>query len=199
MDSDKDSCTAAPQTGATVRDPVEQGAGEASMTGGGGRPPPSNPSSENLEGLTEKVGTLGIRATSKNCCGAAKKRANRPRLVEAPPGDSGGGQPRSTPGGRPQSSPKPGTSGVQPGTSTESGGLPPSRSKRQRSTGGTPEGGGQAKRPKQVGKLSYGRVAREGLQVAVVCENYQESQICKENFLDIQQAISRLVDDLPEE
>jgi hypothetical protein len=35
--------------------------------------------------------------------------------------------------------------------------------------------------------------------VAVVCENYPESQISKENFTDIQQAIGRLVDELPEE
>jgi len=35
--------------------------------------------------------------------------------------------------------------------------------------------------------------------VAVVCENYPESQISKENFLDIQRAIGRLVDELPEE
>ena len=32
--------------------------------------------------------------------------------------------------------------------------------------------GGQAKRPKQVGQLSYAAVAREGIWVAVVCENY---------------------------
>jgi len=34
--------------------------------------------------------------------------------------------------------------------------------------------------------------------VAVVRENYTESEISKENFLDIQQAIGRLVDELPE-
>jgi hypothetical protein len=35
--------------------------------------------------------------------------------------------------------------------------------------------------------------------VAVVCENYLESQISKENFTDIQRAIGRLVDEFPEE
>jgi len=35
--------------------------------------------------------------------------------------------------------------------------------------------------------------------VVVVCENYLESQISKENFTDIQRAISQLVDELPEE
>jgi len=35
--------------------------------------------------------------------------------------------------------------------------------------------------------------------VAVVCENYPESQITKKNFTDIQRAIGRLVDELPEE
>ena len=35
--------------------------------------------------------------------------------------------------------------------------------------------------------------------MAVVCENYLESQISKENFTDIQRAIGRLVDEFPEE
>jgi len=71
-------------------------------------------------------------------------------------------------------------------------------SKRQQPAGGTPEGG-QAKRPKQGGQLSYARANREGIWVAVVCENYPVSQISKENFIDIQRAISQLVDELPEE
>ena len=99
--------------------------------------------------------------------------------MEAPSGDSGGGQPRSAPGSQPQALQKPGTSGVQHSKCAESKGLPPGSSKRQWSAGGTPEGG-QAKRPKQVGRLSYARVAREGIWVAVVCENYLESQISKE-------------------
>jgi len=35
--------------------------------------------------------------------------------------------------------------------------------------------------------------------VAVVCENYPEGQNSKENFTDIQRAIGRLVEELPEE
>ena len=35
--------------------------------------------------------------------------------------------------------------------------------------------------------------------MAVVCENYLESQISKENCTDIQRAIGRLVDELREE
>ena len=35
--------------------------------------------------------------------------------------------------------------------------------------------------------------------MAVVCEGYSESQLSKENFTDIQRAIGRLVDELPEE
>ena len=35
--------------------------------------------------------------------------------------------------------------------------------------------------------------------MAVVCENYPERQISTENFTDIQGAIGRLVDELPEE
>ena len=40
---------------------------------------------------------------------------------------------------------------------------------------------------------------REGLRVAVVCEDYPESQISKENYTDIYRAIGWLVDELPEE
>jgi len=57
--SDKGSCSEAPQIRATVQDPVKQGAGKTPLIGGE-CPPPSNPSSENLEGLTEKMGTLGL-------------------------------------------------------------------------------------------------------------------------------------------
>ena len=49
------------------------------------------------------------------------------------------------------------------------------------------------------GQLGYAMVAQESLRVAVVCENYPESQISKENFTDIQRAIGWLVDELPEE
>ena len=59
--------------------------------------------------------------------------------------------------------------------------------------------GGQAKRLKQPGQLGYARAAREGLLVAVVSENYPESQLSKENFVDIQLAVGLLVDELPEE
>ena len=45
--------------------------------------------SDNLECLTEKVGTFGLQITRKNCCGAAKKRARKARPAEAPTGDSG--------------------------------------------------------------------------------------------------------------
>jgi hypothetical protein len=60
-------------------------------------------------------------------------------------------------------------------------------------------GGGQAKKPKQGGKLSYARASWEGVRVAVVCENYLDSQISKQNFVDIQRAIGRIVDELSEE
>jgi len=48
--------------------------------------------SENLEGLAEKVGTLSLQVTKKNHCGAAK-RSRRARLVEVPAGASSGGEP----------------------------------------------------------------------------------------------------------
>jgi hypothetical protein len=61
--------------------------------------------------------------------------------------------------------------------------------------GNIPEGG-QTKRPKQAGQLSYARAAQEGFRVAVVCENYPNFQ---GDFVNIQRAICRLVDELPEE
>jgi hypothetical protein len=35
--------------------------------------------------------------------------------------------------------------------------------------------------------------------VAVICESYPGTQISRENFVDIQRAVGRLVDELPEE
>jgi hypothetical protein len=35
--------------------------------------------------------------------------------------------------------------------------------------------------------------------VTVICENYQGTHISRENFLDIERAVGRLVDELPEE
>ena len=59
---------------------------------------PSSLSSEDLECLTEKVGTLGLQSTRKNRCGAAKKHAWKAKLAEARTGDSGGGQPQPSQG-----------------------------------------------------------------------------------------------------
>jgi hypothetical protein len=75
---------------------------------------------------------------------------------------------------------------------------PQGTQKRQRSAGGT-TGGGQAKRPKQTGQLSYTRDAQEGIWVAIVCEDYPRGQISTDNFADIQRVIGRFVDGLPEE
>ena len=72
-DSDKGSCTEALQIEATGRDSPDLGE----------RPSPSNLSSKNLEGLTEKIDTLGLRVTSKNRCGTAKKQVRRARLTGA--------------------------------------------------------------------------------------------------------------------
>jgi hypothetical protein len=59
--------------------------------------------------------------------------------------------------------------------------------------------GRQVKRPKQTGQPGYARVAREGIQVAIVCEGYLGTQVSKDNFLAIQKAMGRLMDELPEE
>jgi hypothetical protein len=75
----------------------------------------SSQNPENLEGLTEKVGTLGLQVIRKNRCCAAKKRARKAKLAEASIGDSGGSQPRSTLGDQLQTLQKPGTSGAHYG------------------------------------------------------------------------------------
>ena len=154
---------------------------------------------ENLEGLTEKVGTLGLQLTKKNRCGAARKWARKARFAEAPAGASDGGQPQSAPGGQQQIHQEPSKFKAPTEKKYQEGtGQVQGPSKRQRSAGGTPEGR-QTKRPKQTGQLSYTRVAQEGLRMAVVCEGYPRDQISRDNFIDIQRAIGRLVDGLPEE
>ena len=80
--------------GATEQNPGRQGASETPVTWEE-HLSPSSLSSDILEGLTEKVGTLGLRSLRKNSCGAAKKQA-KARLAEAPTGDSGSGQPQES-------------------------------------------------------------------------------------------------------
>jgi hypothetical protein len=202
--SDKGSCTEAPH-GATAQSPAEQKAGETPLIGGE-HPPQAQRTQVSLEGLTEKVGTLGLRVTKRHRCGAATKRARKTKLAEAPAGDSNGGRSGLTSGGKKRDPQQPGRSGAQHAHRSASAvsTSPKSRedmqgtSKRQRPSRVTPERG-QAKRPKQTGQLSYARVAREGLRMAIVCEDYPKTQITKENFVDIQRVIGRLVDELPEE
>jgi hypothetical protein len=111
--SDKGSRTEAPH-GAAGQSPVEQKADETPLIGGEHLPSAEH-AQVSLEGLTEKVGTLSLRATRRNCCGAAKKRARRARLAEAPTGDSSGGPPGLASGDKSQDLQKPGTSGAQHG------------------------------------------------------------------------------------
>ena len=80
----------------------------------------------------------------------------------------------------------------------ESGGLVQGSDKCQRPSGGTP-GGGQAKRPRHTGQLSYARDAQEEMWMAIISDSYPEMQVSKDNCVDIQQAIGGLVDGLPEE
>jgi hypothetical protein len=70
--------------------------------------------------------------------------------------------------------------------------------KRQRTSGGTSVGR-QVKRPKQTGQPSYARVVRDSIRVAILCEGYPGTQVSKDNFVAIQKAVGRLVDELPEE
>jgi hypothetical protein len=121
-DSGKGPCTEAPQTGAARQDPVELRARKIPLTGEE-HLSSSSPISENLEGLTERVGTLSLQVTRKNCCAAAYKRARKAKLAGAPIGDSGGGQPWSALGGHTQTLQKPGTSGAHCGRELPSVGL----------------------------------------------------------------------------
>ena len=190
-DSDKECCSETPQIGTVRLKPVGQRAGEIRLTGGE-YSFPSILCSGNLEGLTEKVGALGLRVTRKNRCGAAKKGARKAKLAVAPTGDSGGGQTRTALSGQPRTPQRSGMSrGQQEGGSTSTGlksletkGPLQDPSKRQGSAGSTHEGG-KVKRLKQTGQIGYARAAQEGLRVAVVSEIYPESQLSKENFVDI--------------
>jgi hypothetical protein len=70
---------------------------------------------KNLEGLTEKVGTLGLQVRKRNRCGSARKRAREAKSSEAPMGATEGGQPPSAAGGQPLDFQEPGTLGAQSG------------------------------------------------------------------------------------
>ena len=107
--SDKGSCSEA-AGGAAGQNPAEHGTGGTPLIGE--EHLPCSQTSENLEGLTEKVGTLGLQLARKNCCGAARKWARKAKLAEVPTGASDGGQPQPTSGDQPQNLQKPGTSGT---------------------------------------------------------------------------------------
>jgi hypothetical protein len=174
---------------------------------------PNSLSSENLEVLPEKVGTLGLRGVRRNRCGVAKKQARKAKTAEALAGDIGGGQPGPFRSGQLQALQEPGTSGAQikgkekvkkPGPNTvgpapaESKGPSQGPSKRQGLSEGTPEGR-QAKRLRKIGQPSYARAAREGIWMAIVYDGYPRIQVSRENFVSTQRATCGLVDELPEE
>jgi len=78
-DSKKGLCSEAPQNGAAGQNPVEHGVGETPLTGEKNLSPCSL-NSENLEGLTEKIGTLGLQVTRKTAMVQPKSRRGRPSL-----------------------------------------------------------------------------------------------------------------------
>jgi hypothetical protein len=153
--SEKDSCTEAPE-GATGQVSV------MSLTGGTplieGEHLSESQSVGHLEGLTEKVGSLGLQKPKKNHCGSARKRAGKTRRLEAPTGATAGGQPQTT-SGEPQKLQGPSISAAKgvgaPSAEPESpeGEVPTHAQKRQQLASGTP-GGGQAKRPNRLGNLA---------------------------------------------
>jgi hypothetical protein len=71
--------------GAIGQDPDVQGEGEAPDSWEQ-HLSPERKSSENLEGLAEKVGTLDLRTPKKNRSGATKKQARRAKAAGAPAG-----------------------------------------------------------------------------------------------------------------
>jgi hypothetical protein len=107
------SCSEAP-CGAAGQGPVEQRAGGTPLIEGE-HLSSSEKTPENLEGLTEKVGTLGLQVRRRNCYGAAKKWVKKARLIEAPTGDSSSDQPRSASDSQPKTQHRPGTSRAQQG------------------------------------------------------------------------------------
>jgi hypothetical protein len=109
--SEKGSCTEAP-AGATEQNPAEKGTSETPLTGEKHSSSCSH-TTESLEGLTEKVGTLGLQVIKKNRCGAARKQARKAKSTEAPTGATNGGRPQSAAGKRPLDSQEPGTSRAQ--------------------------------------------------------------------------------------
>jgi hypothetical protein len=100
--------------GATERNQVEQGMSATPLIGEE-NPPPCGHTMENLEGLTEKVDTLGLQVRKKNRCGSARKWARKAKSAEAPTGATEGGQTQSAAGGQPLDFQVPGTSGAQCG------------------------------------------------------------------------------------
>jgi hypothetical protein len=105
--SEKGSCTEA-LAGATEQDPAEQGS-KTPLTGEEHSSFCSH-TTESLEGLTEKVGTLGLQVIKKNRCGAARKRVRKAKSADAPTGATDGGRPQSAAGRQPLDSQDPGTS-----------------------------------------------------------------------------------------
>ena len=97
--SDKGSCSEA-LGGAAGQNPAEHRTGGTPLIGE--EHLSCSQISENLQGLTEKVGTLGLRLARKNHCGATRKRVRKAKLVKAPTGASDGGQPQPTSGDQPQ-------------------------------------------------------------------------------------------------
>jgi len=139
--SDKGSCSEAPK-GAAGQNPVELGTGgtpvieEEQLS--------CSQTSENLEGMTEKFGTLGLRLVRKNRWSVARKTARKAKLAEAPTGASDGGQPQPTSGDQMQNLQKHSTCAayhVQSNRNSQRVRGTTKAHKRQRSSGGTPGGG----------------------------------------------------------
>jgi hypothetical protein len=133
-------CLKAPQ-GAIGQDLCLQGVGKAPISWEQ-HLFPGRLSAENLEWLTEKVGTLALRATRNNRCGAVKKRARKAKMLEALTGDSVSGQKQvrqelssSATQGKEEKRVKYGTRQGGP-ASSEGRGPSQDPSKRQRSFGG---------------------------------------------------------------
>jgi hypothetical protein len=145
--------------GASRQGPVEDsrpGEGSGASEGATGR----EPSSTSLEGLAEKVGTVGLQRRKRNRCGAARRRADRARLAVV------SGQAPRPPGSQPHQQETPSTAGpgepmVAAGPDIDASGPSAVRDegclagpgKRQRSSGGTLSAG-RLRGPSRLGSLA---------------------------------------------
>ena len=193
--------------GATKQNPSLQGISETPITWEE-HLSPNSLSSENLKGMTKKVGTFGLQSFRRTAVVMLRSEQGTPGVPRPLLGSLiaadlshlevashrlckslGHLKPRRRQRKSGPSTPRP--------ESSQSKKPAQGPSKHQKPSRDTPEGG-QAKRLKQAGQPSYARAAQEGIPMAIVCDGYPEIQVSRENFINIHRSIGGLVVGLPE-